>query len=420
MNPRRKDIEETLKLLHQKLSAFERELVVASSPTIKFELQHRIDNDIKPQIARYEAEYQNAFSFVSTAPQTQQSKPNLLNLSGPDKRRLREAILAAYPSSGDLQIFVEEYLDENLAAIAGEGNLNHVVFNLIRWAIAKGHIETLILSLYEDTQNPEIRSFCKPVIQQHLKLNTNSKPSHLLNHEFAWDGDIEDEELQAFLPIQYSLEADVGQLLQGLNWGKSVCRITHINRPSESATGVLIAPNLVLTNYHVLSLQETEDLAAIAQSLRFEFGYISSQGVHPVSSPASTVVPHQPVIHASPVPQLDYVLLQVDTDGVTVQPVSWRPQSPLSPKSSLNILQHPDGERMKVSLSNNGVVKVDSVRGLVWYVNRTQGGSSGSPCFNEDWELVALHHKEQQRSFGTVREGILFQSIYAEISQYLS
>jgi hypothetical protein len=420
MNQRRKDVEETLGLLYKKLSALERELLLSAGPTITFELQHRIDNEIKPQIARYKTELNSLQSEPTSSRSTMPPEPNLLNLSGQDKRRLRESVLAAYPSSGDLQMFVEEYLDENLAAIAGGDNLNHVVFHLIRWAIAKGHIETLILSLYEDTKNPEIRSFCKPVIQQHLKLNTNSNPSHLLNHEFAWDGDIEDEELQAFLPIQYSLEADVGQLLQGLNWGKSVCRITHINRPSESATGVLIAPNLVLTNYHVLSLQETEDLAAIAQSLRFEFGYISSQGVHPVSSPASTVVPHQPVIHASPVPQLDYVLLQVDTDGVTLQPVPWRPQSPLSPKSSLNILQHPDGERMKVSLSNNGVVKVDSVRGLVWYVNRTQGGSSGSPCFNEDWELVALHHKEQQRSFGSVREGILFQSIYAKIFQYLS
>jgi WD40 repeat protein len=73
MNPRRKDIEETLKLLHRKLSAFERELVVASSTTIKFELQHRIDNEIKPQIARYEAEYQQLLSPVYSNSPTQQS-----------------------------------------------------------------------------------------------------------------------------------------------------------------------------------------------------------------------------------------------------------------------------------------------------------------------------------------------------------
>ncbi len=419
MNQRRKDVEEMLGLLRAKLSAFERELVLAASPTIQFELKQRIDNEIKPQIARYEAELTSLQAEDTPETMNMPPEPNLLNLSGSDKRRLREAVLSAYPSQGDLQIFVEEYLNENLAAIAGGDNLSQVVFKLIQWAIAKGRIEALILSLYEDTNNSEIRSFCRPIIQEKLDLNTNLKQAKSLSDELAWDWDIDDEELQAFLPKQYSIEADVGQLLRGLNWGASVCRITHVNRPGESATGVLIAPNLVLTNYHVLSLKETEDLGAIAQSLRFEFGYISSQDFHPVSRPATTVVQHQPVIHASPVAQLDYVLLQVNTEGVTVPPVPWRPQPELLPQSSLNILQHPDGERMKVSLSNNGVVKVDSVRGLVWYVNRTQGGSSGSPCFNEDWELVALHHKEQQRSFGSVREGILFESIYAEISRFL-
>ena len=28
----------------------------------------------------------------------------------------------------------------------------------------------------------------------------------------------------------------------------------------------------------------------------------------------------------------------------------------------------------------------------VTYTVNTEGGSSGAPCFNTDWELVALHH----------------------------
>ena len=62
---------------------------------------------------------------------------------------------------------------------------------------------------------------------------------------------------------------------------------------------------------------------------------------------------------------------------------------------------------MKVALSCNGVVDVDANSGKIQYVNKTAGGSSGSPCFNEDWELVALHHAERSRSFGSIREGIL-------------
>ena len=28
----------------------------------------------------------------------------------------------------------------------------------------------------------------------------------------------------------------------------------------------------------------------------------------------------------------------------------------------------------------------------VRYATNTEGGSSGSPCFNKDWDLIALHH----------------------------
>jgi endonuclease G, mitochondrial len=84
-------------------------------------------------------------------------------------------------------------------------------------------------------------------------------------------------------------------------------------------------------------------------------------------------------------------------------------------RSPLNILQHPEGTALKVSLSNNGVVKTNEQKGLVLYVNPTKKGSSGSPCFDNDWKLVALHHKSLQTSFGSVREGILFSAIHRHI-----
>jgi V8-like Glu-specific endopeptidase len=87
--------------------------------------------------------------------------------------------------------------------------------------------------------------------------------------------------------------------------------------------------------------------------------------------------------------------------------------------NGLNVLQHPQGNLMQVSLSASGVVQIDAARGRLWYVNRTQGGSSGSPCFNGDWQMVALHHASMSRGFGSVREGILLPSILAEISRFL-
>ena len=58
-------------------------------------------------------------------------------------------------------------------------------------------------------------------------------------------------------------------------------------------------------------------------------------------------------------------------------------------------------------------------KGLIQYVTTAAGGSSGSPCFSDDWKVVALHHAQQARAFGSIREGILMGPILERIQQYL-
>lgn len=62
---------------------------------------------------------------------------------------------------------------------------------------------------------------------------------------------------------------------------------------------------------------------------------------------------------------------------------------------------------------------------VVQYITSTLPGSSGSPVFNDSWEVVALHHAggdipeptTQQRYFRN--EGILVQSILADLPSQL-
>jgi endonuclease G, mitochondrial len=348
----------------------------------------------------------------------------MLNLSKDDRKQLREAIESAYPKPGDLEMFVDEELSMNLASISTGGSHRTVIFDLIKSAIAKAYIDDLILALAGDTKNPDIQRFCGRVLQQHLSLNAQNglivePPLDL--EPGAWDLEVSYEELQLFLPKQFSFEADVGLLRQGLERANSVCKITFADRsPEVSGTGVLIAPGVVLTNYHVLSLKEGADLNEIARSARFEFGYISPKSSETTRTQILKAATNQPVVASSPVHELDYALLHLSPDeDFAIMPVPFNTSSQLMPKSPLNILQHPEGDAMKVSLSNNGVVKINESRGLVLYVNPTKRGSSGSPCFDNDWRLVALHHKEMATSFGSVREGILFSAIYPQISSVL-
>jgi len=54
-----------------------------------------------------------------------------------------------------------------------------------------------------------------------------------------------------------------------------------------------------------------------------------------------------------------------------------------------NIIQHPYGGPMKVTLRHNEIIEVMPKR--IYYISDTEHGSSGSPVFNDDWEVIALH-----------------------------
>lgn len=56
----------------------------------------------------------------------------------------------------------------------------------------------------------------------------------------------------------------------------------------------------------------------------------------------------------------------------------------------VNIIQHPKGQRKQVALSNNRMLDID--RDFLRYEADADFSSSGSPVFNQQWQLVGLHH----------------------------
>ncbi|MFC8142403.1 trypsin-like serine peptidase [Streptomyces paradoxus] len=53
----------------------------------------------------------------------------------------------------------------------------------------------------------------------------------------------------------------------------------------------------------------------------------------------------------------------------------------------VNIIQHPRGEPKQLSLRDNQIV--DALERFLHYESDTREGSSGSPVFNDPWEVVA-------------------------------
>lgn len=237
---------------------------------------------------------------------------------------------------------------------------------------------------------------------------------------FDWRGPTDELELQRYRqPLPDLL--DVGFLRNALEATASVCRVEN-TRKEKLGTGFLVAPSLVLTNYHVLSESGNSDIAATARELVLRFGAISTKGVSEDEGQTVRLRADHPILKSSPANKLDYALLGVDAELVKSQSVKAAKlhSSIPEPGMGLHILQHPSGESMKIALSTNGVTGVYRDVGLIQYLTAAKGGSSGSPCFNDDWAVVALHHAEQAKIFGTVREGILLQAIRAEIEENLT
>jgi V8-like Glu-specific endopeptidase len=56
----------------------------------------------------------------------------------------------------------------------------------------------------------------------------------------------------------------------------------------------------------------------------------------------------------------------------------------------LNVIHHPNGDRKRISIRENRMVAEDDI--WLRYASDTRPGSSGAPVFNDQWEMVALHH----------------------------
>jgi len=124
-------------------------------------------------------------------------------------------------------------------------------------------------------------------------------------------------------------------------------------------------------------------------------------------------------IHASSPPwKFDFSLLELDHAPPVEQGVPVRDRALSGARNErLYIIGHPYGESLKYSLYDNLVLGVASP--LLHYRTPTEKGSSGSPVFDEAWELVALHHKggnamrriDGQAGTYAANEGILIPAI---------
>ena len=94
----------------------------------------------------------------------------------------------------------------------------------------------------------------------------------------------------------------------------------------------------------------------------------------------------------------------------------------------LFIVGHPEGRPVQFSYASPSGVRSTKNLNRVRYQTNTEGGSSGSPVFNREWRIVALHHAagptstpgEFNMQTGDFNQGIPISGIVGELKKQLS
>ena len=81
----------------------------------------------------------------------------------------------------------------------------------------------------------------------------------------------------------------------------------------------------------------------------------------------------------------------------------------------LNVVQHPRGRKKEVVVQQNELR--DTHTNVIHYYSDTDYGSSGSPVFNNTWDLMALHHARNPAE--SANEGIRIDKIVADLRSAL-
>ena len=175
-------------------------------------------------------------------------------------------------------------------------------------------------------------------------------------------------------------------------------KVTNIRGETFAGSGWLVAPGLLITNYHVVRARKQElshlpepERAIIEQQARsslFNFDYEYRK--QPEEFGCDGLVEYDI--------SLDYAILKVSDrskSGKLIQEYPFLRIAAFRPRLErgvrLNVIQHPEGRPKEVALRSNYYIGENAQTQRLFYLTDTMEGSSGSPVMDDDWMVVALH-----------------------------
>lgn len=159
-------------------------------------------------------------------------------------------------------------------------------------------------------------------------------------------------------------------------------------------TGFLVGNGMLLTNHHVLPTAEEASLSQLDMDL--ETNRVGA------AKPVETYELNPDRFFISD-KDFDFTIVAVHSrsqNGRSISDFGFLPliagEGKILIGRPVNLIQHPNGGTKSVVVHDSRFMYLENdgaVDRYCWYSSDTEPGSSGSPVFNNRWEVVALHHR---------------------------
>lgn len=240
--------------------------------------------------------------------------------------------------------------------------------------------------------------------------------------------------------------SDIAAFRKGLV--EAECRTARIEIGGKAkGTGFLVSDSLLLTNWHVVKngvegalarfdhkTQPGGSLVSQGRAVLFADKWLEARSPH-------DIIALELGSDGPPSGNWDYALVRL-TEPVGSQSIGSDPLGDgdrrgyyrldggsyhFDKDEPLLIVGHPNGRPMQLSYACPSEVSPTQHACRIRYQTNTEGGSSGSPVFNRDWRVVALHHAAGPTSIpgefnlqgGDFNQGIPVSNIVSSLREQL-
>jgi V8-like Glu-specific endopeptidase len=282
--------------------------------------------------------------------------------------KVNEILANLYPQDNDARRMATK-AGLRTAYIQFDNKAINTWFNILQYAKSQQKVDNIVAGALEE--NPDDES---------LKRASERTPPPVVKGPEAreWNGPPTAGTLEKLIGAKSTL-VPIIYLEVGLLRSRSVVRVKL--EDGSSGTGFVTAGNILITNNHVLPDQ------AAAHSSVIQFNY--QQTAAGLNAPIEEAHLLPDAFFLTSVED-DWSAVKIEGEGSSKWGVLTLARTSVKAGDHVNIIQHPGGGPKQISLFANVVAFVGG--GRIQYLTDTLPGSSGSPVFDAEWNVVALHH----------------------------